>query len=329
MEEGPIDWTATSSINSTVARLRERFRALPAPVVVFNKSHSGSRMLAELMKSQGIFMGSVLSETNDALPILPLVEALVEGFYPNYASLWDSNPWPERLERQMVSAFDEHLSGYGSNTGRWGWKLCETTFILPVVAAVFPTAIYVHLLRDGRDVAFTDHIAPQQPFWRKVYFNTDRILEWRGLSLSNRAYERRTHIYNALHWVNSVEIGRAYGTMAHERYIEIKYEDLCLDFLPTATWFLHQIGQPIDQGGLVRFLPNVESRSIGKFRSKPRSKQKKVLRLIEPTLMTFGYVSEPGSRSPRVLARELRYRITRPFHKLVRHFGHARRQRVG
>ena len=162
---------AMRPLNPSVARLRARFAALPAPLVIFNKSHSGSRMLAELMKSQGIFMGSVLSGSNDALPIVPLVEALVLGFYPDYARLWEPREWPDGLERRLISAFDEHLAAYGPARGPWGWKLCETAYILPVVAAIFPAATYVHLLRDGRDVAFTDHVAPQQPFWRKVYFN--------------------------------------------------------------------------------------------------------------------------------------------------------------
>ena len=53
------------------------FAALPAPVVAFNKSHSGSRLLAALLAGQGMFMGGVLNESNDALPLVPMMEYLV------------------------------------------------------------------------------------------------------------------------------------------------------------------------------------------------------------------------------------------------------------
>ena len=42
-------------------------------------------------------------------------------------------------------------------------------------------ARYIHLIRDGRDVAFSDHHAPDKAFWRKVYFNTDRIRDLAGV----------------------------------------------------------------------------------------------------------------------------------------------------
>ena len=46
----------------TFAELRARFADLEPPIVVFNKSHSGSRLLARTLAAGGVFIGSVLNE---------------------------------------------------------------------------------------------------------------------------------------------------------------------------------------------------------------------------------------------------------------------------
>ena len=294
-------------INPTVARLRAHFAALHAPVVAFNKSHSGSRLLAALLAGQGIFMGGVLNESHDALPLVPVMEYLVRHYYPDYAPLWGAQPWPDELEALMVAAFERHLAYYDPQRHRaWGWKLSETGFILPVIDAVFPAARYVHLVRDGRDVAFCDHVAPEQPLWRKIYFNTDRIHEWRGLPLSHRAYTRSSHVYNALHWINSVEVARMCGAMLRERYLQIRYEDLCVRFADTAQALLGFLDCRPDTRALDALAPTVGMGSIGKFRSRPPAEQEEVLRLIEPTMLALGYAIEPRGRA-RARIRELRY----------------------
>jgi len=44
----------------TLDSFRGRFSSYSAPIIVFNKSHSGSRVLARLLEAAGVFMGSRL-----------------------------------------------------------------------------------------------------------------------------------------------------------------------------------------------------------------------------------------------------------------------------
>ena len=60
-----------------LAELRDELCALPPPIVVFNKSHSGSRLLARVLAAGGVFMGAHLNASHDSLDLLPLVEYLV------------------------------------------------------------------------------------------------------------------------------------------------------------------------------------------------------------------------------------------------------------
>src|SRR6476646_2424205 len=120
------------SSKESLDRLRAHFAGLPPPIVVFNKSHSGSRLLANLLSSHGLFIGSDLNSSADSLSLVPLVEHLVTAYYPDYVPLSSASPWPSRIEDLVLEGFGRHLASHDGHS-RWGWKLCETTYILPVI----------------------------------------------------------------------------------------------------------------------------------------------------------------------------------------------------
>lgn len=286
-------------ISPTLDAFRQRMAiTAPPPVVVFNKSHSGSRMLARYLGSSGICMGSHLNESWDSLDVLELVEYLVTRYYPDYSPLWDPRrPVDAELTTLLDRVFTRHRAD-GPAGARWGWKLCETTYILPVIDYCFPHARFVHLIRDGRDVAFSDHKGPTDPFWRKVYFNTDRVRTFAGLRLTPQAYRRESHVFNALHWMNSVSVGRAFGAMLRERYLEVRYENLCGDFPTAIQPLIDFLG--LDAG---RTPPaaDIRTSSIGKYRQHRRRQIAQVVRIEKPLLLALGYLDddqEPGRRAP-------------------------------
>lgn len=276
----------------TLDPCREALRRYGPPVIVFNKSHSGSRVLAELLSTAGIAMGSDLNDSWDSVTLLALVDALVTRYYPDYSPLWSNDSPPDRdLQQLILDVFRRHLRGI--SPGRpWGWKLCETTYILPILDYCFPGAQFIHLIRDGRDVAFCDHKGPDNPFWRKVYFNTDRIRSHAGLRLSAPAYRRRSHLYNARHWSNSVSVGRAYGAMLRHRYVEVRYEDLCRDFASTARPLLLRIGAPEADHAIEKMGPVIHRAAIGKHRHFPRSWVRQVVEIEKPLLLELGYLKQ-------------------------------------
>jgi len=269
------------------------------PIIVFNKSHSGSRALARLLAASGVFIGSDLNESEDAADILRLVEPMVERHYPDYARLMrEGDP---QLTDLVTSVFSRHLKHCPKGT-RWGWKLCETLYIVPLLDRLFPGAIYLHLVRDGRDVAFSDHVAPELPFWRKVYFDTTAIERWQGRRLYHPDYRRAPHVFNARHWVNSVSVARHYGSMLGERYIEVRYEDLVCRPEATARRLLPALGLPADPEVIASFAAAADTSSVGKYRRQPERKQTEALEVLHPTLASFGYADPRAGARPGVLA---------------------------
>ena len=279
----------SASLDS-LQRSAERWAPHGPPVIVFNKSHSGSRVLARLLREAGVFMGDDRNESEDSADFLRLIEPLVERWYPDYGRLLREGD--EDLSPLIDSVIAHHLAPCPPGA-RWGWKLCETLYILPVLIRLFPDAWYVHLIRDGRDVAFSNHVAPVTPFWRKVYFDTADIAAWRGLPLTHRSYERAPHVFNAQHWVNSVRVARHYGAMIGPRYVEVRYEDLVRDPGATGQRLLEILGIAASEDRLRAFAASVGREKVGKHRAQSRRRQIQALEVLRPTLAAFGYDDDP------------------------------------
>jgi hypothetical protein len=280
---------------ATLARLAERWSVYGPPIIVFNKSHSGSRVLARLLMAGGVFMGSDRNESEDSADVLRLIHFLVNRHYPAYWNLLRAGD-PD-LEALVDSVFQYHLGSYAPG-GRWGWKLCETLYILPILHRIFPDAFYVHLIRDGRDVAFSDHVAPVEPFWRKVYFDTDDIRIWEDRKLTHRSYRDTPHIFNARHWVNSVTVARHYGATLGARYFEVRYEDLACNPLETARRLFADLQIEPDWPAVEAFAGSVNTSAVGKHRLRKRRQRREALRVLRPTLEAVGYGDEGDALPP-------------------------------
>ena len=271
---------------ATLAGLRKQLESVGPPIIIFNKSHSGSRLLARIILSSGVYLGTDRNESEDAVGIMDMVRPLVERHYPDYRTLM-RHGHPE-LEPLVSTVLARHLRGHAPGQ-RWGWKLCETLYVLPVLQHIFPTASFVHLLRDGRDVAFSDHVAPQQPFWRKVYFDTAEINSWNGRKLTEKSYRRSPHVFNARHWVNSVTVARHFGSMLGERYLEVRFEDLVLAPRETSLNLLSTLGLTHDEAQIESFAASIDKSAVGKFRKAPRRRRSEAEAVLRPTLEAFGY----------------------------------------
>lgn len=267
---------------------------LGPPVIVFNASHSGSRLLALMLGRLGVFMGSNLNDSEDSLDLFDLVKYLVEAHAPDYSRLFaEGDP---TLTARVEAAIGSHLANRAPSQP-WGWKLCETGHALPVISRLFPSARCIHLLRDGRDVAFSPFVAPKARFWRKIYFNDDQIDSWRGLRMTQRAYRAHGHLFNAARWVNSVTLGRTHGAMLGERYLEMRYEQLVADPQGELARLAEFLGMPpvgFDAG-------EVRAQSVGKWRRQRPRQIAEAMAVLEPTLGAFGYGDDHRSAPTRVI----------------------------
>ena len=130
-------------------------------------------------------------------------------------------------------------------------------------------------------------------------------MAWRGRRRGYKDYHRRSHLFNACHWRSSVGLGCAYGALLGPRYLEVRYERLCLAFeaeLRRIASFLAI--EPTDSA--LALEGQVSVASIGKHRKRPRAMVREVLEIETPLLLALGYLdADPLEKPSRSLRRRL------------------------
>lgn len=169
------------------ARRQERRLREAQPLIVLGMHRSGTSLMVRLLADLGIHMGSWLSRDAESVHF----QWLNRRIYGAAGSKWAA---VEGLQRAMESAafvdrqaeatrrtlFQGHpLLFKGSLLpdffGRerwtkvcagdalpWGWKDPRTTLTFPIWTRIFPNARWVHMVRNGVDVAISIHRRSQK-----------------------------------------------------------------------------------------------------------------------------------------------------------------------
>lgn len=187
------------------------------PFFVVGCPRSGTTLVREILDGHPRL--AVVNESHFIMGVAPrpwrrrrrvTVEDLLE--HPR-AHRWEVDP--EEMRRCVVDAgpttdgfgdvIDAVLRAYATCRGkvRWGDKTPGYVSYVAELARWFPTAQFVHVIRDGREVA---------------------------ASLAERPWGSRSPTTGAFWWVHKVRAGRAAGRrLGRDRYLEIRLEDLTAD----------------------------------------------------------------------------------------------------
>lgn len=156
----------------------------------------------------------------------------------------------ERLRRRMeraqpqsfASAVREVYAAYAAGHGKSRYADKTPPFVLeiPMFANLFPDAKFVHVVRDGRDVALA---------WQDVQWKLETVEEV------------------AMYWAMCVSAGRRAGRwLGPLRYLEVRYEDL----VEYPERFLRQICEFIDLPfSAVMLQYHLRANAITSFTSQP------------------------------------------------------------
>lgn len=115
-----------------------------------------------------------------------------------YRKLKGCLPEERNLAQVLNSFYMFHASTVKPTATRWGDKTPKNTFYLNRILAVFPDALFIHMIRDGRDVVKS-------------------MLEAGRYKTIYEAAER---------WTRSVQLAKDFGKKYQGHYYEMKYEDL-------------------------------------------------------------------------------------------------------
>lgn len=192
------------------------------PIFVVGSARSGTTLLYSILLASGEFV------------IYQAETLLLEVCKPKYGDLRNNrnyerfiNDWLRskqfyrsgldpvkfvagaRDHRQSYIAFMEYFMeciADSQNKKRWAEQTPGHVFHMDELSQFFPQAKFVHVIRDGRDVAVSR-----------------RKLKWTGTKTTDAL---RQLLCAAKSWELSVEAGRRIGKFLGNNYLEIRYEDL-------------------------------------------------------------------------------------------------------
>lgn len=123
------------------------------PVVIGAHGGSGTRVLARILESAGLWMGRWRNpRTEDALA----PRYFLQRYFEQAMTAPESSAQASLAScfRRMIRA---HRLGMPDPAAAWGWKNPRSMWVIPFLAELYPGMTFIHLVRDGRDLALSDN----------------------------------------------------------------------------------------------------------------------------------------------------------------------------
>ncbi len=138
------------------------------PVVVLGFPNSGSRLIANVLRSGGVDMGSRTNAMEDAMCFAPLFERYLHDDIPYHRILLqqgDAGIDEETFARELGAAMCMHFNGKAAahpnyhpprlagggapEAAVWGWKESRWMWLMPLLHRLIPSCTFVHAIRNG------------------------------------------------------------------------------------------------------------------------------------------------------------------------------------
>jgi hypothetical protein len=186
-----------------------------APIVIGATGGSGTRVIAAILRRAGYFFGTNLNDAIDSQEFPQLYDRWINRYV-----LRDIAPLFAEEEALMVADFrasiDRHRSTIPADDSPWGWKEPRNIYMLPFWDELYPAMKFIHVIRDGRDMAFSA--------------NQNQLRKHAGAVLRRPAGEVPDPLRSALLWAALNSQAASYGeTQMPGRYLRVRYETLCSD----------------------------------------------------------------------------------------------------
>ena len=244
------------------------------PVIIGGSGGSGTRVFAMVCVTAGYDMGTRLNASYDALDFTAFYDKWINPYL-----LKHEFPLTSTQKSCMKVHFQACLSKYQTSIQRlekWGWKNPRSMFLLPFFDSFFTSLKFIHVVRDGRDMAYSQNqnqlgkhgLALLDPEHRNLPLPLQSITFW---SKANMAVAK-------------------YGeNVMGERYIRCRFEDI---FFEPSTAFARL--SAFLQTPIENFSPLIKQlsipSSIGRWQTIQTEEQKALLEIGRSGLKYFGYI---------------------------------------
>lgn len=258
------------------------------PYVITAVGGSGTRVLAAIVRQSGMWIGANLNGPLDALDFADYCARWI-GTFAGGASRPLSTAILHQMREGLNDVVEKHLAAVSDANAAWGWKNSGSLHLLRFLHDEFPSVRFLHLVRDGRDMAYSPNqyqlrcygdllLTPEERRWSQPLRS---IAVWSRLNLMAADYAE-THL--------------------RDQYLLVRFEDLCASPVPAVRRILDFCGL---KGDAVRIARDqiVAPSSIGRWRNQPPQTVARLGDVARVALQRFGYADghamPPLRRTPR------------------------------
>ena len=215
-------------------------------ITIIGRGHSGTRAMSHTLSGSGVYMGAQLNESGDLLPPGDMYEAcrVFARYVRHLGGLeWDfSAVHTMPIDPAFTRLVESFLSSVlGSDAPQRGWKLPETTLVLPWIVRMFPEISYIYWMRDPRDSILGSHITDDLADFGVPYDHTEDL-----------------RLRRAISWKYQLDLMQSTPPPAHR--IDVRFEDFVLEQEATLARLEAFLGFP-----LARI--EVRADSVGRWRT--------------------------------------------------------------
>jgi hypothetical protein len=235
------------------------------PLVIGATGGSGTRVVARMARAAGVFLGDRLNESEDPWDLIDL--------YDRHLNAWLADPVAREpaLVEDLGGLLRDHLAPLPA-PAPWGWKEPRSLYVLPLLARAFPALRVVHVVRDGRDMAFSS--------------NQNQLRKHGAALLGDRADAVTPDRSLALWTAVNARAAQACAALG-DRYLVVRFEDLCHQPVVEAERLLEFLGT----GGDARAVADLveDPGSLARWRTADPATLRRLDAIGGDALARFGY----------------------------------------
>jgi hypothetical protein len=242
------------------------------PNVVGATGGSGTRAVARALRAAGMFVGVDLNRSEDAVQFAAFSDRWIDRYVRGEARR-DPRVDAEMTRQLRALVLHHTVDRHGGQA--WGWKEPRSIYLLPFLAEQLPGLRFLHVVRDGRDMAYSANRVQLRKHGDAVLGAGGGPAESRAIALWNDVNLRAADY-------GERELG--------ERYLRVRFEDLCAEPAMVLGRVFGFFGLAADAGRIAAETIQTPE-TIGRWREQPPEAAAALEERARDGLARFGYHS--------------------------------------
>jgi Sulfotransferase family len=245
------------------------------PRVIGATGGSGTRVVGRIVRAGKMYIGTNLNDYQDALDLAGFSDRWINRFVQTGLPSASTSMRTEMTD-DLAAALDAHRRDLPDDALAWGWKEPRSIYLIPFFNEVMPGFRFLHFMRDGRDMAFSD--------------NQVQLLKHGDYVLSDKALRKRTPTRSIALWtlVNGQAADFGEQSMG-DRYLRVRFEDLCSEPAETVARIYDFFGL---RGDIDAAAAEVRPpKTLGRWKDARKGTLEKLHEIAAPALQRFGYLT--------------------------------------